>query len=56
MVDSAVWMNKFSYRKWEIIRRINRQAGIELVSDLFLKLASDEEPERKRLRRKRATS
>lgn len=45
IVDSAVWMHKYSYCKWEIIRRINRMAGKELVSDLFFLLAEDAEEE-----------
>ena len=45
IVDSAVWMHKYSYCKWEIIRRINRMAGKELVSDLFFLLADDAEEE-----------
>lgn len=40
-VDSAVWMNKFSYRKWPILRRINRMARKELVHDIFLVLLED---------------
>lgn len=43
-VDSAVWMNKFAYHKWDILKRINRKAGHELVSDIFLLLTPDEEP------------
>ena len=45
IVDSAVWMHKYSYCKWEIIRRINRRAGKELVSDLFFLLADDADEE-----------
>jgi predicted nucleic acid-binding Zn ribbon protein len=56
MVESAVWMNKYSYRKWDIIRRINLQAGKELVSDIFLKLATDEEVKPKAPRRRRTTN
>jgi predicted nucleic acid-binding Zn ribbon protein len=37
--DSPVWMHRFAYRKWTLIRRINRIAGHELVSDIFLVLA-----------------
>ena len=40
-VDSAVWMHKFSFHKWAIIKRINRMAGKELVSDIFLVLLED---------------
>lgn len=42
-VDGAVWMNKFGYRKWQIIKRINRMARKELVSDIFLVLLADGE-------------
>ena len=42
-VESAVWMHKLSYIKWDLLKRINRMAGKELVSDLFFRLASDEE-------------
>lgn len=42
-VDSAVWMHKFSYHKWRIIKRINRHARKELVHDLFLVLESRDE-------------
>lgn len=38
---STVWMNKFAYYKWDIIKRINRMAGEELVSDIFLLLSDD---------------
>ncbi len=41
-VDSTVWMNKFAYFKWEIMKRINRVAGKELVSDVYFVLASDD--------------
>ena len=40
---SPVWMHKFAYKKWDIIRRINYMAGHELVSDLFIALADEEE-------------
>ncbi len=42
-VENAAWMQSFAYAKWEIIRRINRLAGRELVSDLFLILREDHE-------------
>ncbi|MCC6699681.1 MAG: DUF721 domain-containing protein [Candidatus Hydrogenedentes bacterium] len=41
---SAVWMHRFAYAKWDIIGRINRMAGHELISDLFLQLGQDAEP------------
>ena len=44
-VDSSAWMHKYSYCKWEIIRRINRMAGYEFVSDIFLILMTEEEAE-----------
>ncbi len=39
--DSPVWMHRFAYRKWAIIGRINRMAGHELVSGLFVRLKDD---------------
>lgn len=39
--DSPVWMHRFAYRKWVLIRRINRMAGHELVSDIFLVLSDE---------------
>jgi len=42
-VDSTVWMNRFSYQKWDIVQRINALFGRELVSDIFLILTSDAE-------------
>ncbi len=44
MADSTVWMHKYAYSKWRIVGRINRLAGRELVSDLFIRLASDDDP------------
>lgn len=38
-VDSTVWMNKYAYFKWEILKRINRLAGKELISDVFFVLS-----------------
>jgi len=43
-VDSSVWMHRITFRKWSIIGRVNRIARKELVSDIFLELAPDEEP------------
>jgi len=42
-VDSAVWMHRYAFRKAEIIRRVNQIARRELVTDLFLLLADEEE-------------
>ncbi len=41
---SAVWMHKFAYHKWDIIKRINRIAGQELVSDIFILLGDGSQP------------
>lgn len=41
-VTSAVWMHKLSYIKWDLLRRINRMAGKELVSDIFLMLEKED--------------
>ena len=40
--DSAVWMHKFAYRKWDIIGRVNRMAGHELISELFIVLKDED--------------
>ncbi|OQB43317.1 MAG: hypothetical protein BWY09_00215 [Candidatus Hydrogenedentes bacterium ADurb.Bin179] len=40
--ESAVWMHKLSYIKWDLLRRINRMAGQELVSDIFIMLATED--------------
>lgn len=40
-VESSVWMHKFAYRKWDLIGRINRMAGEELVSDVYFVLANE---------------
>lgn len=60
--DSAVWMHKFGYQKWRIIRRINHMARKELIHDLFVTLNPDEEPDdaepaprRRRKARRRST-
>lgn len=44
-VDSPVWMHKFAFRKWDIIKRVNLMARRELVSDLFLALEPEKEEE-----------
>lgn len=44
-VDSPVWMHKFAYRKWDIVRRINRLVGYELISDVFVQLGDAVEGE-----------
>ena len=47
-VENAAWMQSFAYAKWDILRRINRLAGRELVSDIFLLLREDFEQEKRR--------
>jgi len=42
--DSPVWMHTFAFQKWRLIGRINRMAGHELISDIFLVLSEGEEP------------
>lgn len=51
-VENAAWMQSFAYAKWDILRRINRLAGRELVSDLFLILREDFEQEKRRPKRR----
>lgn len=41
--ESPVWMHRFAFKKWALLRRINRIAGKELVSDIFLLLAPEAE-------------
>ena len=36
--DSAVWMHRLVYRKWTLIRRVNRMARQELINDVFVAL------------------
>lgn len=43
-VDTTVSMHRFVYRKYGIMRRINAMAKRELVSDIFFRLAVDDEP------------
>jgi len=39
--DSAVWMNRYSYHKWGILKRVNLLAKQELISDIFITLTPD---------------
>ncbi|MFA7691908.1 MAG: DUF721 domain-containing protein [Candidatus Hydrogenedentes bacterium] len=41
-VESPVWMHKISYIKWDLIQRINRMAGKEIVSDVYFLLDRDD--------------
>jgi predicted nucleic acid-binding Zn ribbon protein len=40
-VDSSVWMNRYAYYKWDIIKRINSRFRRELISDIFILLTPD---------------
>lgn len=46
-VESSVWMNKLSFRREGMVRRINRLAGKRLVDEIFLLLLDEngQEPE-----------
>ena len=39
---SPVLVSKFAYFKWDIIGRVNRMAGQELISDIYVTLVGDE--------------
>lgn len=41
--ESAVWMHKFTYKRWALVKAINRLAGKELVHDIFVSLIGDGE-------------
>lgn len=41
-VDGAVWMNKYAYHKWDILKRINALFKRELISDIFIMLTPDD--------------
>lgn len=40
-VDSSVWMNKYAYHKWDIIKRINMRYRREMISDIFFILTPE---------------
>lgn len=46
--DSTVWMNRYSYHKWDILKRVNLLARQELISDIFVTLTPDEPAEERR--------
>jgi len=41
-IDSAVWMHKFSYRKTDIVNRVNNLVRRKLIRDVFLVLTQEE--------------
>ena len=44
-VDSSVWMNRYAYYKWDILKRVNRMYGQEMISDIFIILTPEENAE-----------
>ena len=47
--ESPVWMHKYAYKKWDILKKINLVARRELISDVFVVLEGDsveENPEK----------
>jgi len=41
-VDSMVWMHRYAYKKFAILRKINQMAQAELVSEVFFMLGDGE--------------
>lgn len=39
----AVWMHRVVYRKWTLVRRVNRMAKQELINDVFVALGDGED-------------
>jgi hypothetical protein len=39
--ESPVWMHRFVSQRWDIIKRVNRIAGRELISDVYVRLRPD---------------
>lgn len=39
--NSPVWVHRYDYVKWELLKKVNLMAGHELISDIFIGLASD---------------
>ena len=44
-VHSAVWMSRYAYSKWDLIKRVNLVAGYELINDLFFILENEDTPD-----------
>lgn len=42
-VNSSVWMHKYAYKRLSIIKNINRLARRELISEVFIQLAPEDE-------------
>ncbi len=43
--DSPAWMHKLAYKKWHILKHINRLVNKEPISDLFVQLEPEENPD-----------
>lgn len=43
--DTPVWMHKFAYHKWDILKRIHHMLCADLIADIFILLRADEEDE-----------
>ena len=41
-IQSPVWMSRYAYSKWDLIKRVNLVAGYELINDLFFVLEDDD--------------
>ncbi|MCX5772414.1 MAG: DUF721 domain-containing protein [Candidatus Hydrogenedentes bacterium] len=41
-VDSTVWMNRYAYYKWDILKRVNRLFNREIISDIYILLTPEE--------------
>ena len=41
-VHSPVWMSRYSYSKWDLIKRVNLVAGYELINEIFFVLEDDD--------------
>ena len=42
-VDSSVWMHRLSFRRWDIIKKVNQLVKKNLISDVFLVLTREDE-------------
>ncbi|MBI5094645.1 MAG: DUF721 domain-containing protein [Candidatus Hydrogenedentes bacterium] len=40
--ESAAWVHRFTIHKWNILKRVNRMARKELITDVFVSLQPDE--------------
>jgi len=40
-VESPVWMHKFAFYKWDILQRVTRLIGPDLISEIYIRLQPD---------------